>query len=291
MTRSFALEGLEATTFERGGRSHQVCTAGSGRAVVVVHEVPGLHPGVLDFARRLVAAGYRVYLPSLFGDPGASLTTAATVRSIARICVSREFAVLADRTSPVVTWLRALAARADAECGGPGVDAVGMCLTGGFAMAMAVHPVVLAPVLSQPGLPAQVSAAKRAALGLDSEDLTAIKQRTGHGLCVLGLLFSADRGLPGRAVRHAPAGAGGGVRGHRDRPPGNRYGIPASAHSVRSPLSWSTGPGTRPAPRWVLEFLQQRLRPEQARPTRADASGIGTRASALSVAAGVCRRR
>ena len=28
MTRPFALEGFEATTFEHGGRSHQVFTAG-----------------------------------------------------------------------------------------------------------------------------------------------------------------------------------------------------------------------------------------------------------------------
>jgi hypothetical protein len=47
------------------------------------------------------------------------------VRSILRVCVSREFAILADRTSPVVTWLRALAATAYRECGGPGVGRSG----------------------------------------------------------------------------------------------------------------------------------------------------------------------
>jgi hypothetical protein len=41
-------------------------------------------------------------------------------RSLGRVCVSREFRMLADRTSPVASWLRALAARAHAECGGPG---------------------------------------------------------------------------------------------------------------------------------------------------------------------------
>lgn len=89
MTRESRIERFEATTFAHGGRSHQVFCAGSGPAVVVVHEVPGIHPGVLHFARRLIAAGYRVY-----------------------------------------PWLRALAARAHAECGGPGVGAVGRCMTG-----------------------------------------------------------------------------------------------------------------------------------------------------------------
>jgi dienelactone hydrolase len=269
MTRLFALEGFEATTFEHGGRSHQVFTAGAGPAVVVVHEVPGLHPGVLDFARRLVAAGYRVYLPSLFGHPGAAPTTAATVRSIARICVSREFAGLADRTSPVVTWLRALAARAHAECGGPGVGAVGMCLTGGFALAMAVDPAVLASVLSQPGLPAPVSAAKRAALGLDSGDLTAIRQRTGQGLCVLGLRFSADRGCPAERFATLRRELGEAFEGIEiDSSPGNPYGIPASAHSVLTvDLVDRPGHPTRAALERVLEFLQQRLQPEQGGPT------------------------
>jgi len=162
----------------------------------VVHEIPGLHPGVIDFGRRLIDAGYTAYLPSLFGRAGKAPTTVATLQSVLRVCVAREFRILADRTSPVVNWLRALAAKAHAECGGAGVGAVGMCLTGGFALAMAVEASVLAPVLSQPGLPAPVIARKRAALGLDAVDLAAIKDRAQHGLCILGLRFSNDKGCP-----------------------------------------------------------------------------------------------
>ena len=57
------------------------------------------------------------------------------------------------QTSPVVDWLRALAAHEHERCGGPGVGAVGMCFTGGFALAMAADDRLLAPVLSQPSLP------------------------------------------------------------------------------------------------------------------------------------------
>ncbi len=269
MTHPSALEGFETTTFEHGGRSHPVVTAGSGPAVVVVHEIPGLHPGVLDFARRLLAAGYRVYLPSLFGHPGAPLTTAATVRSIARICVSREFTVLADRTSPVVSWLRALAARAHAECGGPGVGAIGMCLTGGFALAMAVEEAVLAPVLSQPGLPAPVSAAKRAALGIDAADLTRVEQRTADGLCVLGLRFSNDKGCPAERFATLRRELGEAFEGIEiDSSPGNPFGIRPSAHAVLTvELVDRPGHPTRAALDRVLQFLQQRLRPEQGHPT------------------------
>jgi dienelactone hydrolase len=263
MSHPSALSGFEATTFEHRGRSHPVFTAGSGPAVVVVHEVPGLHPGVLDFARRLVAAGYRVYLPSLFGHPGAPLTRAATARSIARICVSREFAVLADRTSPVVSWLRALASHAHAECAGPGVGAIGMCLTGGFALAMAVEPAVLAPVLSQPGLPAPISRAKRSALGLDEADLAQVEQRTGQGLGVLGLRFSDDKGCPRERFASLRRELGEAFEGIEiDSSPGNPFGIRSSAHAVLTvELVDLPGHPTRAALDRVMQFLRERLQP------------------------------
>jgi dienelactone hydrolase len=39
--------------------------------VIVIHEVPGLHPGVLAFARDVAAAGMTVFCPSLFGSPAS----------------------------------------------------------------------------------------------------------------------------------------------------------------------------------------------------------------------------
>ena len=212
-----AVPGFDVTTFTHGGRTHEVYRAGAGSAVIVVHEMPGLHPGVTKFGQRLVDAGYRVYLPSLFGRPGAPFGGSEMRHSLRQVCVSREFFLLADRTSPVVTWLRALAAQAHAECGGPGVGAVGMCFTGGYALAMAVEPAVLAPVLSQPGMPAPLTARKRAALGLDPADLATVKARTSDGLCVLGLRFSQDSGSPSERFATLPPGTRRELRGHRDR--------------------------------------------------------------------------
>ena len=139
------LPGFQVSSFHHQGRSHPVYRAGSGPAVIVIHEIPGIHPGMVTFARRLLDRGYTVYLPSLFGRPGQPATTGALVGSILRVCVSREFAILADRTSPVVTWLRALAAAAHRECGGRGVGAIGMCLTGGFALASGPRSVLTRP--------------------------------------------------------------------------------------------------------------------------------------------------
>ncbi len=255
--------GFDAETFTHGGREHEVFRGGAGPGVVVVHEIPGLHPGVAHFGRRLIDAGYTVYLPSLFGRPGAALTTGATVRSILRVCIAREFSFLADRTSPVATWLRALAAKAHAESGGPGVGAVGMCLTGGFALAMAVEPSVLAPVLSQPGLPAPLTARKRAALGMDAGDLATIKDRAQHGLCVLGLRFSNDKGCPAERFETLRSTLGDAFEGIEiDSSPGNPHGIARRAHAVLT-VEFVDRPGhpTRDALDRVLAFLDERLRP------------------------------
>ena len=256
------LPGFGVATFTHQARSHEVFRAGSGPAVVVVHELPGIHPGVVELARRLVDAGYTVYLPSLFGKPGEPLTAGATVRSVLRVCVAREFTILADRTSPVTHWLRALAAHAHTECGGPGVGAIGMCFTGGFALAMALEPSVLAPVLSQPGLPAPLGARKRASLGLDARDLARVRERAQHGLCVLGLRFSQDKGCPAERFETLRRTLGDAFEGIEiDSSPGNPFGIPTRAHAVLTvDLVDQPGHPTRAALDRVMAFLAERLR-------------------------------
>ncbi len=257
-----AVPGFDVTTFTHGGRTHEVYRAGTGPAVVVIHEMPGLHPGVIAFGQRLVDAGYRVYLPSLFGQPGKPFGGSQMRRSLWQVCVSREFVLLAARTPPVATWLRALAAQAHAECGGPGVGAVGMCFTGGFALAMAVEPAVLAPVLSQPGLPAPLTARKRAAIPLDPADLATVKARTGDGLCVLGLRFSADRGSPPERFATLRRELGDSFEAIEiDSSPGNPHGIRSNAHSVLTvDLVDTPGHPTRAALDRVLAFFAERLR-------------------------------
>jgi len=237
--------------------------AGTGPAVIVIHEMPGLHPGVTAFGQRLVDAGFTVYLPSLFGRPGAPFAGREMARSLLRVCVSREFVMLADRTSPVATWLRALAAKAHAECGGPGVGAVGMCFTGGFALAMAVEPAVLASVLAEPGLPAPVNARHRAAIGLDRADLASVKERTREGLCVLGLRFTADKGSPGERFETLRRELGEAFEGIEiDSSPGNPDGIPARAHSVLTvDLVDQEGHPTLAALERVMTFLAGQLGP------------------------------
>ncbi|TFC07018.1 dienelactone hydrolase [Cryobacterium adonitolivorans] len=273
-----ALAGFTESTLSHGGYSHQVFRAGRGPAVVLIHEIPGLHPGVVQLAHRLLDRGFTVHLPSLFGTPGAEATTGATVRTIGRICVSREFRGLTRQPAGATGWLRALVRQAWADgagtddgdsVGGAGVGVIGMCLTGGFALATALEPAVLASVMSQPALPLPLKASGRASLGLEPRDIDALRERTADGpsgLRILGLRFTDDRGCPPERFHTLRAEFGAGFESIEiDSSPGNPAGIASSAHCVLT-VSLVDEPGhpTRAALERTLEFLAERLirRPE-----------------------------
>src|SRR6476646_2958090 len=186
-----ALDGFTETSFTFDDVTRPVYRGGSGPGVVVVHEVPGITPLVADFGQRLIDAGFTVAMPSLLGEPGRAMSGPYVMKSFMSVCISREFASWAlNRTSPVIAWLRALARDLHAQAGGPGVGAVGMCFSGGFALAMAVDDDMLAPVLSQPSTPLPLGKARSTALGISDADLARVKQRVEHhDLCVLGLRF------------------------------------------------------------------------------------------------------
>lgn len=178
--------------------THPVWRKGTGPGVVVIHEIPGLTTGVIAFGQELVDAGYTVLLPHLFGPAGRPFNNVDVLRTMPKVCVSREFTKWATGvTTPVAGWLRSLARELHAELGGPGVGALGMCFTGGFALAMMVDESVAAPVLCQPSVPFAVSPKHARDLNLSPEDLEAVKRRAAGGCPVLGLQFSADR-MPGR---------------------------------------------------------------------------------------------
>ena len=109
---------------------------------------------MLRFARWVRNVGFTVYLPSLFGNPGQPVDGAYSAVSIARCCIAREFHVLAsDHHSPIVEWSEAPRSESSRRMRRQGVGALGMCITGNFAMSMMIEPDVRAPVLCQPSLP------------------------------------------------------------------------------------------------------------------------------------------
>ena len=187
------LTGWTRGSHTAGGTTHPTYRKGHGPGVVIVHEVPGITPEVLRLADDVVERGFTVVLPHLFGDPGAPATTSRIIKAIARVCVSNEFTKLkAGATSPVADWLRSLCRSLHAELGGPGVGALGMCLTGGFALAMMVDDSVAAPVLAQPSLPAAIGRRRAGDLGLSPADREAVRRRVGEGCPVLGIRYDGD---------------------------------------------------------------------------------------------------
>jgi dienelactone hydrolase len=249
----------------------KVLLAGTGPAVIVMTEMPGISPQVARFARWVIEAGFTVYMPSLFGRDGAVPGVDEAVATFKKACVSAEFRAFAGsngqtETSPVTRWLRALARLAHGECGGPGVGAIGMCFTGNFALTMMLESAVLAPVVCQPSLPLD----QADGIAMSPEDLTAVKQRLDRDkLTVLAYRFDGDRFC--KAERFAAYAAALGDRFVARVLPDNaaqREGLtPFFQHVVASPHSVVTahlideaGQPTLAARDEILAFFAMRLR-------------------------------
>jgi len=262
MSYEAALKDYTSFDFNDGRWTRKVYRRGQGSAVIIMHEMPGLHPLVVRFADRVAAAGMTVFLPVLFGEPGRPVSTGYAIREmITGICIRREFAVWAsDRSSPIIDWLRALARKVHAECGGRGVGAVGMCFTGGFALAMMTEPSVVAPVLSQPSLPLTFGSKKRATgMNVSPEEVACAKQRfEKEDLSMIGLRFFGDSFVPDARFDSYKKTFGNRFEAieldPKDAEPG-----PMPPHSVLT-INLQDRPGTptKRAEERVIEFFRQR---------------------------------
>jgi dienelactone hydrolase len=267
VTDNDALSDFRREPFTADGVTHDIYRCGTGPAVIVICEIPGITPKVAGFAGRVVARGCTAVLPHLFGTPGKENSGGYAARSLASVCISREFNKLAmKRSGPVVDWLRALARSEHERCGGPGVGAVVMCFTGGFALGMMVEDAVVAPVLSQPSVPFPLGRRRKADLGICDADLARVKERVKDGVCVLGLRFGGDPAAPAERFATLRRELGDGFIGvELDSSKGNAHGHPRVAHSVLTEhLDDRDGTPTRAALDQVLDFFAARLLPDAA---------------------------
>lgn len=246
--------------FNDGRWTRTVFRKGSGPAVIIIHEVPGLHPLVVAYAEKVVADGFTVFLPSLFGKPGKPISGGYGITEILlNICVRREFNVWANgRSSPIVDWLRALAREAHKACGGKGVGALGMCFTGGFALAMMTEPAVVAPVVSQPSLP--LGKAGRDRIDCSAAEIACVKKRfEEEGLSGIGLAFHDDAFVPMERMDMLENTFG---KAHfevrRLDPKDGKQGTGRPPHSVLTVHLTGSGP-TAEAEARTIEFFHQRL--------------------------------
>lgn len=196
---SSLLAGWTKSEFTAADITRTTYRKGSGPAVVVVHEIPGITPLVIRFAEEVVDRGFTVVMPDLVGTPEKPPSPPYIATSMFKVCIAKEFTTLAmGETSPIIAWLRALARKLHQEVGGPGVGAVGMCFSGGFALGMMVDDIMVAPVLSQPSLPFALGSERGADLNLSPDDEAAVIERAQQGCQVLGLRFTEDRAVGDR---------------------------------------------------------------------------------------------
>ncbi len=266
MTEPDPLDDFNPRQITLDGVSKVVHMAGSGPGVIVMTEMPGISPHVARFSRWVRDAGFTVYMPSLFGRDGALPNAEEGVAVFKRACVSAEFrAFAANQSSPVTQWLRALARLAHAECGGPGVGAIGMCFTGNFALTMMLEPAMLAPVLSQPTLPLDDTAG----IEIAPDELIAVRQRLEQDdLTVLAYRFEGDRFC--RAERFAAYSAALGDRfvarvlpdsaaNRQDLAPFFEHVVACPHSVVTAHLIDEAGQPTITARDEILAFFTQRL--------------------------------
>jgi dienelactone hydrolase len=263
------LADFDRTTFCDGGKERTIFRLGTGPAVIVIAEIPGITPNVARFARRVASIGCTAVMPHLFGEPGKDPMGGGALRGLifglrtmGPLCVNREFTMWAtNRTSPVVDWLRALAAGEHDRCGGPGVGAIGMCFTGGYALAMATHPSLLAPVLSQPSMPMAVTKKQAHSIDCSPTDLDVVRQRcAAEGLEVLGLRFKSDRFVPDARFRFLREQLGDAfVAVELEDEAANPAGAMKPHSVVTEHLIDEPGEATRAALDQVLELFRSRL--------------------------------
>lgn len=260
-----ALEDFARREISLDGITKTVYVAGTGPAVIVMAEMPGISPHVARFARWVRDAGLCVYMPSLFGRDGAVPDADEGAAIFRRACVSAEFrAFAANASSPVTQWLRALARLAHQERGGPGVGAIGMCFTGNFALSMMLEPAMLAPVLCQPSLPFDDPGGIEMAPGelqavrerLDREDLSVLAYRfEGDKFCRAQRFAAYAEALGGRfEARVLPDTAA-----NPDVPPFFARHVTTPHSVVTAHLIDAAGEPTRAARDEILSFFVRRL--------------------------------
>jgi hypothetical protein len=191
--------GWERHTFDDLGRERVYYVIESLRvdapSVLLLHEFPGMSLDYLVPFALKIGTRFRVVLPSVIGRDGS-----ATVLDSARtLCIRREIHVIAsDGVSRAAAWVRGVVERDG--LGGPGrpYGVIGMCLTGNFALALAVDERVRAAVVAQPVLPLC-----RASAGLSAADRNGLQRR--RDLVVRGYRFHGDMLSPPWKLRGARA--------------------------------------------------------------------------------------
>lgn len=180
---------IKEVTFQ--DRQRQVMISpNAGPPVIILHEVFGISASLLAFAGMIEAAGFRTYLPVLFGSTEPATTTADKLKRGAEFaCVAHQFRIFSsDESGPWADWLRHLVDWACTDSGHDRAGAIGLCLTGNFVVSMAVNAKVAAPVMGEPSLPFLPSDGLHAT----PDEVATVRQRLDQGLEMRAYRFATD---------------------------------------------------------------------------------------------------
>ena len=272
MTDADSVPGLtrwRRTMVSDGTLAVECLERGDGPGVILLPEIPGIMPSTIELGDLLVEHGFTVVMPSLFGVPGRVPGALGKVVAVAKLCVMAEFRAFSlDLRGQVTDFLRLVARDLAVRTPVRGVGIVGMCFTGGFAIATAVTTDdIVATVVSQPAAPFPVSPARARSIGVPADDLERYAAtRSGSAPCVLGLRFTRDRTSDdaklatlerhlGRAAKivRIPSGAD------------STDGTPRGAHSVLTVGVREDPPnGAFDERARMVGFLRERLAPSEA---------------------------
>lgn len=226
--------------FSSDGYRHCVYHAGEPEhpPLLLMSEIAGFSPGLLQFSRRLIAAGFHVYVPWLFGR----FAQRAPIRNAARLCISREFAHLrAGTPAPVASWLRSLASHISRNHGDCHIGAIGMCLTGAFVIPLVLSPHVRAAVAAQPAVPCSLPFAmfsirtptSMRALNVHDDDISKARERLAAGEAhMLVLRARADRICPAEKIDRMRAEFPVGLRTQEYGEPSSRNCLGQFPHAL-----------------------------------------------------------
>lgn len=222
-----------------------------GPSVIVIHEATGLTERTLGIAERLAGVGLTPVLPVLAGRPIPGRLESAQI--FKTICTAALFGAWSSRApASIVSWLDALAEHEYDLSRRRPVGVIGMCFSGGYALAMALRPQIGAAVASQPAFPVAIPGRRRR-LGIRPGDVAELSKRTGLGASVRALRFQCDPLSPAARQREL----------HDSLPRADIVTIP-----TRNPLNHSVlakgvtaPPQSRLASELIatVEFLRRRL--------------------------------
>ncbi|MCX6590311.1 MAG: dienelactone hydrolase family protein [Acidobacteria bacterium] len=181
-----------------GSEGKQIYRIGQGPPVLFLHELPGLIPEAVDFARRLSGCGFTVYLPLLFGRAGRSSLIGTLLRTP---CRGEEFECFSDTSLGTIVQWTARLTKAISDHHQRGIAVIGNCLTGAVPLALMANQeaqtLLRACVVAQPALPMGPFGAPhgraRMALGLTEDMLSRAAQ---SGVPVLALRITSDSLVP-----------------------------------------------------------------------------------------------